>query len=74
MNIIDRIYPTFGSPYAENPTKKVDATSFIIPQCYSKTNAVLDKKHHKKFPDETLIYMFYNYSEDLHKFIAAEEL
>jgi len=74
LNDPNEIYASFGSPFSENPSKKVDATSFVLPQCYSKSNAILDKKHYKKFPDETLIYIFYNFPDEYHKYLACEEL
>jgi len=70
----ERIYATFVSPFSEAPSKKVDASNFVLPQCYSKSSATLDKKHYKKFPDETLIYIFYNYPDENHKYLAVDEL
>ncbi len=55
-----RIYDTFGSPFSENPTRKTDALNYQLPACYNKTMCNLNKSFFKKFPEETLFYIFYN--------------
>jgi len=76
LNLTDneKIYPNFGSPFSANPTRKCDPQNFALPQCYLKTQITLSKQYFKKFPDETLFYVFYNYTEETHRYNATEEL
>jgi hypothetical protein len=69
-----KIYPNFGSPFAENPTRKIDPQNFGFPQCYLKIASQLAKPYFKKFPDETLLYIFYNHGDDKERLNAVEEL
>jgi hypothetical protein len=73
-NLFRKIFPNFGSPFSDNPTRKSDPQTFAIPQCYLKNTTVLNKQYHKKFPDETLFYIFYNFGEEAQRFNAVEEL
>ncbi len=74
LKIHRKIYPNFGSPFSANPTRKCDPQNFALPQCYLKTQISLSKQYFKKFPDETLFYVFYNYTEETHRYNATEEL
>ena len=72
---IRKIFPNFGSPYSENPIRKNDPQNINPPQCYLKNPLTLNNKQYfKKFPEETLFYIFYNYPEEIHRFNAVEEL
>mgnify|MGYP001108975132 CR=1 FL=1 len=76
LNLVnpEKIYPLFGSPFSANPTRKCDPHNLAFPDCYSKPQITLTKAYFKKFPVETLFYVFYNYGEEAHRFNATEEL
>ncbi|EGR28901.1 hypothetical protein IMG5_166950 [Ichthyophthirius multifiliis] len=69
-----QIHPTFGSPFAENPTIKVDSMNYEIPTCYTKPAQSSNEQLFKKFPDETLLYIFYNVPEEYQQLQAVSEL
>jgi hypothetical protein len=69
-----RLFPSFGSPFSDYPTRKIDPQNYNIPKCYLKPQMPFNKAMFKKFPEDTLFYIFYNVMEEAVQMLAVEEL
>ncbi|GAB2277730.1 Probable NOT transcription complex subunit vip2 [Dionaea muscipula] len=73
LNSSENLHKTFASPWSEEPAK--GDPEFIVPQCYySKPPPPLHPGYFRKFPTETLFYIFYSMPKDGAQLYAANEL
>eukprot|EP00246_Nothoceros_aenigmaticus_P012742 TRINITY_DN4089_c0_g1_i1.p1 TRINITY_DN4089_c0_g1~~TRINITY_DN4089_c0_g1_i1.p1 ORF type:complete len:294 (-),score=42.17 TRINITY_DN4089_c0_g1_i1:161-982(-) len=72
LNSRENLYKTFASPWAEGPTR--GEPEYALPACYVQQAPRLQPASFKKFPQDTLFYIFYSMPNDEAQLYAADEL
>lgn len=74
LNSNEPLHPTFATPFSSpTHTRPLDA-DFHIPQCYSVANVKPMQERWGTYSDDTLIYIFYSYPQDIRQMEASDEL